>query len=96
VWHDRAVFHFLTEPEQRLGYRRALETGTVAGSVLIIATFAPDGPERCSGLPVQRYDALALATEFSSTFALQREWREEHATPAGGRQSFQWCVFRRR
>ncbi|MFF0918406.1 class I SAM-dependent methyltransferase [Rhizobium leguminosarum] len=96
VWHDRAVFHFLTEPEQRLAYRRALETGTAPGSVVIIATFAPDGPERCSGLPVQRYDAVALATEFSSTFALQRDWREEHATPAGGRQSFQWCVFRRR
>ncbi|MBN9986329.1 class I SAM-dependent methyltransferase [Rhizobium sp. 25PS6] len=96
VWHDRAVFHFLTEPEQRLAYRRALETGTAAGSAVIIATFAPDGPERCSGLPVQRYDAVALATEFSSTFALQRDWREEHTTPGGGRQSFQWCIFRRR
>ena len=96
VWHDRAVFHFLTEPEQRLAYRNALEAGTAPGSVVIIATFAPDGPERCSGLPVQRYDAAALAAEFSSAFVLEREWREEHTTPAGGRQSFQWCVLRRR
>ncbi|MBP2445452.1 class I SAM-dependent methyltransferase [Rhizobium leguminosarum] len=96
VWHDRAVFHFLTEPEQRLAYRHALETGTATDSFVIVATFAPDGPERCSGLPVQRYDAAALAHEFSSAFALQRDWREEHTTPGGGRQSFQWCVFRRR
>ncbi|MBB6222392.1 class I SAM-dependent methyltransferase [Rhizobium leguminosarum] len=96
VWHDRAVFHFLTEPEQRLAYRRALETGTAQGSAVIIATFAPDGPERCSGLPVQRYDAAALAREFSAAFTLQRDWREEHMTPSGGRQSFQWCVFCRR
>ncbi|WP_064712696.1 class I SAM-dependent methyltransferase [Rhizobium bangladeshense] len=96
VWHDRAVFHFLTEPEQRLAYRRALETGTAPGSAVIIATFATDGPERCSGLPVQRYDAAALAAEFGSAFSLEREWREEHMTPGGGRQSFQWCVFRRR
>ncbi|EJC79657.1 Nodulation protein S (NodS) [Rhizobium leguminosarum bv. trifolii WSM2297] len=96
VWHDRAVFHFLTEPEQRLAYRRALQTGTSPASVVIIATFAPDGPERCSGLPVQRYDAAALVNEFSSVFALEREWREEHMTPRGGRQWFQWCIFRRR
>lgn len=96
VWHDRAVFHFLTEPEQRLAYREALEAGTAAGSVAIIATFARDGPERCSGLPVQRYDAAALAVEFSPAFELERNWREEHTTPGGGRQSFQWCVLRRR
>ncbi|PDT03445.1 SAM-dependent methyltransferase [Rhizobium chutanense] len=96
VWHDRAVFHFLTEPEQRLDYRHALEAGTAAGGVVIIATFAPDGPERCSGLPVQRYDAAALAAEFSPAFMLERDWREEHTTPGGGRQSFQWCVLHRR
>ncbi|PDS78063.1 class I SAM-dependent methyltransferase [Rhizobium sp. L43] len=96
VWHDRAVFHFLTEPEQRLAYRRALEIGTAPGGFVIIATFAPDGPERCSGLPVQRYDAAALAADFSPAFTLEHDWREEHATPGGGRQSFQWCVFRRR
>ncbi|MBX4906287.1 MULTISPECIES: class I SAM-dependent methyltransferase [Rhizobium] len=96
VWHDRAVFHFLTAPEQRLAYRHALEAGTAPGSVVIFATFAPDGPERCSGLPVQRYDAAALEAEFSTAFTLERDWREEHTTPGGGRQSFQWCIFRRR
>ncbi|EJZ17436.1 class I SAM-dependent methyltransferase [Rhizobium sp. Pop5] len=96
VWHDRAVFHFLTEAEQRIAYRHALEAATAPSSVVILATFAPDGPERCSGLPVRRYDAAALAAEFGSAFALEREWREEHTTPGGGRQSFQWCVFRRR
>lgn len=96
VWHDRAVFHFLTEPAQRLAYRRALEAGTAPGGVVMIATFAPDGPERCSGLPVQRYDAVGLAGEFSSAFALERDWREDHITPRGSRQSFQWCVLRRR
>ena len=95
VWHDRAVFHFLVEPRQRMAYCRALVAGTVAGSLVIIATFAPDGPERCSGLPVQRYDAAMLSVELGPAFALQTSWREEHMSPGGGRQSFQWCVFRR-
>lgn len=95
VWHDRAVFHFLTEPDQRAAYRHALGGGTRPGSFVIIATFAPDGPERCSGLPVQRYDALALAGELGSGFTLLRDWRERHTTPAGSQQAFQWCVFRR-
>lgn len=95
VWHDRAVFHFLTEPEQRVAYRSALEAGTSPGSFVIVATFAPDGPERCSGLPVRRYDAAMLAAELDSSFDLERAWREEHTTPGGGSQAFQWCVFRR-
>jgi hypothetical protein len=93
VWHDRAVFHFLTEPERRIAYRRALEAGTAPGSLVIMATFASDGPERCSGLPVCRYDAAALSAEFGSVFTLQRDWHEEHTTPGGVRQAFQWCVF---
>jgi trans-aconitate methyltransferase len=95
VWHDRAVFHFLTAPEQRAAYRAALTAGTAPGSAVIMATFAPDGPERCSGLPVQRYAAAALAAELGPAFALVRDWREEHRTPSGGRQWFQWCVLRR-
>lgn len=95
VWHDRAVFHFLNEPEQRIVYRSALETGTGPGSLVIVATFAPDGPERCSGLPVRRYDAALLAVELGSVFTLEREWREEHRTPDGGTQAFQWSVLRR-
>ena len=95
VWHDRAVFHFLTEPELRAAYRSTLEAGTVPGALMIVATFAPDGPERCSGLPVRRYDAAALAGELGPSFSLRKDWREEHTTPGGGRQAFQWCVFER-
>ena len=95
VWHDRAVLHFLTEPEQRAAYLGALATGTATGALVIVATFAPDGPDRCSGLPVRRYDSAALAAGLGPGFVLQRDWREEHRTPGGGRQAFQWCVFRR-
>lgn len=95
VWHDRAVFHFLIEAEQREAYRRALEIAVAPGGLVIIATFAPDGPERCSGLPVRRYDAAALAAELGPAFALADSWREQHTTPAGGVQAFNWCVFRR-
>jgi hypothetical protein len=95
VWHDRAVFHFLTGPEQRDAYRRALNAAVAQGGLVIAATFAPDGPERCSGLPVQRYDASGLAKEIGSAFRLVYDWREEHTTPQGGKQRFNWCVFRR-
>ena len=95
VWHDRAVFHFLTEPEQREAYRRALLAGVAPGGLVIMATFALDGPERCSGLPVQRYDPASLAKELGNAFRLVEEWREEHVTPWGSTQSFNWCAFRR-
>lgn len=95
VWHDRAVFHFLTEPEQRDAYRRALVAGTASDALVIIATFAPDGPEKCSGLPVQRHDAASLAAALGSAFTLLGDWREEHLTPWGAAQKFSWCVFRR-
>ena len=95
VWHDRAVFHFLTDREDREAYRRALLAGLAPGGLLVIATFAPDGPEMCSGLPVQRYDAAGLALEFAPELDLLEGWREEHITPAGGIQRFQWCAFRR-
>lgn len=95
VWHDRAVFHFLTEAAQRDAYRRALLHGLAAGGLLIIATFALDGPEKCSGLPVQRHDSASLAGEFGEAFQLIESWREEHFTPWGATQSFNWCAFRR-
>jgi 2-polyprenyl-3-methyl-5-hydroxy-6-metoxy-1,4-benzoquinol methylase len=95
VWHDRAVFHFLTSLPQREAYRRALNAGVATGGLVIIATFAPDGPERCSGLPVQRYDTAGLAKEIGDTFRLVDDWREEHLTPQGGRQRFNWGIFRR-
>lgn len=94
VWHDRAVFHFLTEPKQREAYRKALAEGLAPGGLVIIATFALDGPERCSGLPVERYDAEKLANEFGPAFRLIETWREEHVTPMGAKQAFNWCAFR--
>lgn len=96
VWHDRAVFHFLTEPEQREAYRHALLAGVSPGGLVIVATFALDGPERCSGLPVRRYDAEMLANEIGPSFKLLESWHEEHTTPWGAKQSFSWCVFRRK
>ena len=96
IWHDRAVFHFLTGAEDRAGYKRTLAEGTRPGSLVIIGTFALDGPEQCSGLPVQRYDAVAMAAELGSKFRPIADWREAHLTPWDAEQHFQWCVFKRR
>jgi len=95
VWHDRAVFHFLTTEEQREAYRRALGRGLAPGGMVIMATFALDGPERCSGLPVQRYDAAGLAKAVGPTLELVDDWREVHITPGGNSQAFTWCAFKR-
>ena len=95
IWHDRAVFHFLTEPDQRAAYLRALEAGLATDGLAIIATFALDGPEKCSGLPVERYDAAKLAATLGPGFRLVEDWREEHLTPWGSPQAFTWCAFRR-
>jgi len=95
VWHDRAVFHFLTGADERQGYRRALLAGTATGGLVIIATFAPNGPEKCSGLPVQRYDPASLSQELGSALQLVDTWGETHLTPGGSSQAFNWCVFRR-
>ncbi len=95
IWHDRAVFHFLTAPEQRAAYLHALEAGLAMDGFAIIATFAPDGPERCSGLPVERYDAPKLAATLGPRFQLVADWCEEHLTPWGSPQAFTWCTFRR-
>lgn len=95
IWHDRAVFHFMTEPEQRAGYRTALRLGTSQGSLVVIATFALTGPERCSGLPVRRYDARTLAAEFSDHFELIDSWQDDHVTPNGRVQPFLWSVLKR-
>lgn len=96
VWHDRAVFHFLTERPAQEAYIAALMQATRAGSAVVIATFAPTGPERCSGLPVQRYDASALAARLGADFELVAQAEEAHVTPAGATQDFQYGVFRRR
>jgi trans-aconitate methyltransferase len=95
LWHDRAVFHFLTEPADRARYIAALEVGLKPGGRLVLAAFAPDGPERCSGLPVRRWAAEALAAELGSGFELIEDAREEHHTPWGSVQPFTWTTFRR-
>ncbi|MGE0714459.1 MAG: trans-aconitate 2-methyltransferase [Alphaproteobacteria bacterium] len=95
VWHDRAVFHFLTDAVGQDTYLAALAAGTTADATAIFATFAPDGPERCSGLPVQRYDAEALARRLGRGFRLVAERRETHVTPWGAEQRFCYATLRR-
>ncbi len=99
VWHDRAVFHFLTDADDRAGYARALFDALRPGGIGIIATFADDGPEMCSGLPVVRYAPEALAQELDrllpGRFEMLEATRHVHITPKGNRQSFQYSVFRK-
>lgn len=95
VWHDRAVFHFLTDAATQDSYIAALLAGTHSGSTAIISTFALDGPERCSGLPVQRYSAPSLAERIGAKFKLIDQQAERHTTPGGGVQSFIYAVFKR-
>jgi len=96
LWHDRAVFHFLTDAADRAAYRSALMAALPSGGQAIIASFAPDGPERCSGLPVQRYSPDTLQGELGPDFLLQETQSELHRTPGGAVQSFQFSRFRRR
>lgn len=93
VWHDRAVFHFLTDAESRSRYRKQLLQVLKQGGTAIIATFAPDGPEKCSGLPVMRYSADALAAELGSSLHLIESIPYQHTTPWGSTQSFQYSRF---
>lgn len=95
LWHDRAVFHFLTDAEDRARYRQLVGRAVREGGHVVIATFAEDGPETCSGLPVMRYDSLALCAEFGPGFALRHTERQVHTTPAGTPQAFTWCVLQR-
>lgn len=96
VWHDRAVFHFLTDHASQDAYIRALHEATVPGAIAIISGFAPDGPEKCSGLPVVRYDANSLSKRIGAGFELLAEKREAHATPGGSVQKFYYAVLRKR
>ncbi|WP_374442963.1 class I SAM-dependent methyltransferase [Stella sp.] len=95
VWHDRAVFHFLTAPDDQDAYLAALRAALAPGAFVILATFAPDGPERCSGLPVQRYDAAMLAHRLGPGFALVAAEAATHTTPWGVEQRFTHTLFRR-
>lgn len=96
AWHDRAVFHFLTTKEQRLAYRSVLEQAVAPGGTVVFGTFALDGPERCSGLPVQRYSPESLAAELGPAFACTAVRWIDHATPAGKVQRFQFSRFNRK
>jgi SAM-dependent methyltransferase len=94
VWHDRALFHFLVEPQQRERYRSVLRSALSPGGLVIMATFAPDGPERCSGLPVARYSAEGIVDALGPGFECLDCRREEHVTPSGTTQAFSWASLR--
>jgi SAM-dependent methyltransferase len=95
VWHDRAAFHFLTDPQDRAAYVERLQSAVAPGGQVIIATFALDGPEKCSGLPVQRHDSASLAAELGPDFELVETRSEIHRTPWDSTQAFQFSRFRR-
>jgi len=92
-WHDRAVFHFLTDAQDRARYIERLRQTVKPGGKVIIATFALEGPEKCSGLPVSRYSSETLTQELGPHFMLVKHVAERHRTPGGGTQSFLYCVF---
>jgi len=93
VWHDRAVFHFLTSPADRTRYLEQVRRSVKRGAYVVMATFAEDGPTRCSGLPVVRYSPAALHQEFGESFQLIEDVREVHVTPSGAKQAFIYCLF---
>jgi trans-aconitate methyltransferase len=95
IWHDRAAFHFLNHPKDQMAYVARLRRALCPGGHAIIGTFAPDGPERCSGLLVSRYDANSLAATLGGGFELIDTRRHEHTTPWGATQKFQFSTFRR-
>ncbi len=95
IWHDRAVFHFLTSSEERHAYVEAVLKAVKPGGHVIVATFAEDGPDKCSGLPVMRYNAQGLHAEFGSPFKLLKHEEEAHHTPAGKIQKFIYCYCRK-
>jgi SAM-dependent methyltransferase len=94
VWHDRAVFHFLGTVEQRVAYVRQVGRAVKPGGHVLVSTFGPDGPTKCSGLEVVRYDANALHAEFGARFRLLDSFKELHHTPFGTTQQFLYCLCR--
>jgi 2-polyprenyl-3-methyl-5-hydroxy-6-metoxy-1,4-benzoquinol methylase len=94
VWHDRAVFHFLTELTQREAYVRSVLNAVRPGGYVIVSTFGPEGPTKCSGLDVMRYDAEALHREFGKRFRIEESSKEIHRTPWGAAQQFVYCCCR--
>lgn len=96
LWHDRAVFHFLADASRRDGYVEALHKSVRPGGFALIATFGPDGPERCSGLPVVRYASGDIAAALGSTFELAKQADEVHTTPSGAPQAFAYALCQRK
>jgi len=94
AWHDRAVLHFLVEEKDRQAYRRALLRALEPGGVAVIATFGPEGPDRCSGLPVRRYGIEDLATWLAPEATAEAWTTEDHVTPSGSTQQFLVARFR--
>ena len=95
LWHDRAVFHFLTDERQQRAYIAQVEKALRPGGHIIVATFGPNGPDKCSGLPVQRYDERAMLRRFGDVFERVHCLTESHATPWGSAQEFVYCLCRR-
>ena len=95
LWHDRAVFHFLTDEDDQQAYLKVLNAATTPGAIIIFGTFGPDGPEKCSGLPVQRYSPESLSQRLGAGFELLQGLEHTHFTPGGGAQKFSFAVFRR-
>lgn len=94
VWHDRAVFHFLTAQEDRDRYVANARAAVRPGGHIIVASFAPEGPKRCSGLNVVRYSPDTMQAQFGAGFHLLDSRREQHHTPSGATQAFVYCLFR--
>ena len=95
LWHDRAAFHFLTDPAEQIAYIDRLKKTVRSAGYVIIGTFALDGPKNCSGLSIVRYDAAALSAILGADFKLIDARRHDHATPWGAVQRFQFSTFRR-
>jgi len=95
VWHDRAAFHFLTNAADQETYLRVMDRALVPGGHAIIGTFAPDGPEKCSGLPVARYDAALLADRLGPGYRLIQSLIHDHHTPWGSMQRFHFGLFKK-
>jgi hypothetical protein len=96
IWHDRAVFHFLTGDPERQRYVELATSAVKTDGALVLGTFAQDGPQECSGLPTCRYGAEELAATFAPGFALEHQEREQHPTPFGATQPFTWVTLRRK
>ena len=95
LWHDRAVLHFFTEDRERQAYLQALEAAVPVGGLVVFGVFAPEGPERCSGLPVKRYAAADLERLLGDRYVLRIGRSETHETPSGVHQPFTWAAFER-